>query len=298
MPRQLPPLASLRAFEAAARHLSFKAAAEELNVTATAISHQVRQLESQLGLRLFERQTRQVALTWPGQRLYPVLRDGLDAFAAAIEALGRPVRPVVTVSATTAFTARWLVPRVPDWQAKHPGIDLRLHASNLPVDLHGGVADLAIRYGRGPYPGLRATPLLDERFVPLASPRLQLREPADLARCRLIQMDWTRRDPALPGWRDWLHAAAVPGVDAEAGPRFSDEAHAAQAAVAGAGVALLSEVLVQHELAQGLLCIPFGPALPGLAYHLVEPARHSASPALEAARRWLLEAAAACAAEA
>ena len=137
--RRLPPLASLRAFEAAARHLSFKRAAEELLVTPTAISHQVRLLEETIGLRLFLRGTRQVTLTAEAQLLYPVLRDGFDAFARALGALrARPGRPAVTITATTAFTARWLLPRLAGFRERRPDIDLKLLASEETVDLEGG----------------------------------------------------------------------------------------------------------------------------------------------------------------
>ena len=149
--RRLPPLHALRAFEAAARHLSFKAAAEELAVTPTAISHQVRLLEDTLGLRLFERRARCVELTQEGRELYPVLRDGFDRFAWAIAQLrARRLRSVVTLSATVAFTARWLVPRAPSFHRANPRTDLRLHASDDPVDLRG--ARRTRRSGMAPAP--------------------------------------------------------------------------------------------------------------------------------------------------
>src|SRR5438552_16767731 len=149
--RRLPPLGMLRAFEAAARHLSFKRAALELAVTPTAISHQIGRLEENLGVALFERRARRVILTPAGRTLFPVLRDGLDAFADAIDGLhAHKARRSVTLSATTAFTAKWLVPRAASFRAAYPDLDLRLHASDEPVDLAAGTVDAAIRYGRGP----------------------------------------------------------------------------------------------------------------------------------------------------
>ena len=290
--RKLPPLSALRAFEAAARHLSFKRAAAELGVTPTAISHQVRLLEETLGVRLFERRTRQVVTTATGQRLYPVLRDGFDSFARAVEAIAAaPPRRTLTLSATRAFTARWLVPRVAALQEAFPGLDLRLHASDEPADLHAGAADVAIRYGRGPYPGLVAEPLFATRFAPVCSPRLGLLRPQQLRRTPLLHFEWRLREADTPTWRRWLERAGVSGVDPERGTRFSDEGHALQAALAGHGVALMSLLLVAEDLESGTLVQPFGPVLEGHPYHLVYPEAAQARAEVHALGRWLREAA-------
>jgi LysR family transcriptional regulator, glycine cleavage system transcriptional activator len=268
--RKLPPLASLRAFEAAVRHLSFKRAAAELAVTPTAVSHQVRQLEDRLGVRLFERQSRQVVATAAAMELYPVLRDGFDAFARALEAVAeRRARRSLTLSVTSAFAARWLVPRLGSFRRAHPGLDLRLHASDEPVRLDGRDIDAAIRYGRGPYPGLVALPLVADRFAPVCSPALRLRRRADLKRCQLLHFEWHHRRADNPTWRRWLEQAGVHDVPADAGLVFSDESHAIQAALAGQGVALLSLLLVAPDLRNGTLVQPFGPVLEGYRYHLV-----------------------------
>lgn len=291
--RQLPPLSALRAFEAAARHLSFKRAAEELGVTPTAISHQIRQLEELLGVRLFERRTRQVLITPEGQLLYPVLRDGFDAFAKALDALtARPSRHVVTLSATTAFTARWLVPRIAAFREANPGIDLRLHASDEPVDFRSGVADAAIRYGRGPYPGLVTEELFSDRFAPVCSPRLGMRRKEDLRSRSLLHFEWRRVERDTPTWRLWLERAGLRGIDATGGTTFTDESHAIQAALAGQGIALLSLRLVDDDLRSGTLVQPFGPVLEGYRYHLVHPAEARARPEISALRAWLQSAAA------
>jgi LysR family glycine cleavage system transcriptional activator len=294
--RQLPPLAALRAFEAAARHASFKQAADELAVTPTAISHHVRSLEAWLGVPLFERRTRQVLLTAAGATLLPVLRNGFDAFAEAIAALRAGDRqPTVTLSATPAFVAKWLLPRIADFQARHPHIDLRLHASTAVVDLQRGAADLALRYGPGPYPGLHSEALLHDRFSPVASPVLGLRTKRELARVPLIHFEWQHPHASPPVWAAWLQAARLRGVDLQGGLHFSDESHAIQAAVAGRGVALCSEVLVAEELRQGLLVQPFGPSLPGFTYHLVHR-REKLSEAAASVVSWLRIAAAGCSA--
>ncbi|UOF14582.1 transcriptional regulator GcvA [Lysobacter capsici] len=285
--RRLPPLGTLRAFEAAARLRSFKRAAEELSVTPTAISHQIRALEAQLGLRLFERETRRVRPTAEAERLYPVLRDGFDAFAQAIaELTARPRRQALTISATLSFTAKWLVPRVASFHAAYPDLDLRLHASDDPVDLHAGVADAAIRYGRGPYPGLVAEPLIDNRFAPVCSPRLDLRDPDDLRRHTLLHSEWRHPTQDSPTWRGWCLQAGLDGLDVDAGLRFTDESHAIQSAIAGHGVALLSLTLVADDLAAGTLVQPFGPALQGHPHWFVH-ADANPSPQARALRDWL-----------
>jgi LysR family transcriptional regulator, glycine cleavage system transcriptional activator len=286
--RRLPPLAGLRAFEAAARHLSFKRAAEELHVTPTAISHQVRQLEEAIGARLFERRTRQVLLTPEGHVLLPVLRDGFDSFARTLDGLTRKQRrTTVTLSATPAFTAKWLVPRIAAFHRVRPDIDLTLLATLEVVDVKSGVADLALRYGRGPYPDLIAVPLTVDRFAPVASPRLGLKKPSDLRAATLLHSDWRRSDPKNPTWRHWLKIAGIEGIDARGGLRFSDETHAIQAAIAGTGVALHSLLLVQEELATGTLVVPFGPEIEGFSLHLVHGRDRPVTEPMAAVKAWL-----------
>lgn len=284
--RRLPPLSALRAFEAAARHLSFKEAAGELGVTATAVSHQVRLLEAILGLRLFERRTRQVVLTAAGRTLYPVLREGFDSFAATLDGLGRR-RPAVTVSATTAFTARWMVPRVASFAARHPDIELHLHASDAVVDLTVGAVDVAVRYAHGPFPGLCSARLFTDRFGPVCSPRLGLSRADELGRATLLHARWRTRSADTPTWALWIGRAGLPGVDAAAGVTFSDEAHAVQAAIAGQGVALASLVMAGPDLAAGHLVQPFGPVLDGRDYHVVCTAAAAERAEVRAVRDWL-----------
>ena len=286
--RRLPPLAALRAFEAAARHLSFKRAAAEFAVTPTAISHQIRLLEDQIGLKLFERRPRLLLLTPEGQRLHPVLRDGFDAFAKAIASLNtRRSRTVVTLSATRAFTSRWLVPRTTSFAAAHPGMDLRLHAADEPVDFRGAAVDVAIRYGRGSFPGLKAEELFRDEFAPVASPHLGLREPSDLRRQTLIHFEWYRTDRETPIWPRWLALAGMRDFEPKAELSFTDESHAIQAAIAGQGVALLDLMLIADELASGALVQPFGPVLPGYRCFLVYPEAATELEKIAAVRSWL-----------
>lgn len=286
-PRKLPPLAALRAFEAAARHLSFSRAADELAVTPTAISHQLRLLEATLGLPLFERHVRRVSLTQAGAQLYPVLRDGLDSFAHAIADLSpQPRRSAVTVSATTLFTARRLIPALGSFQAQWPQFALRLHASDDAVDLAGGAADIAVRYGAGPFAGLVSELLSQDRFGVVCSPALGLRAPTDLNTAMLIHSEWHCRD-LQPDWRRWQALAQVPGLNVDAGLRITDESHAIQAAVAGQGVFITSLLMVEDELARGVLVHPFGPIIEGHHYHLVATEENMASVDVQAVRQWL-----------
>jgi LysR family transcriptional regulator, glycine cleavage system transcriptional activator len=286
--RRLPPLTALRAFEAAARHLSFKHAATELSLTPTAISHQVRQLEEQLGVRLFVRGTRRVDLTPAGQSLFPALRDGFDAIARAVQVVRPRTRPrALVLSTTMAFASRWLLQRLERFAAAHPGIALHLHTSDAPVDLQGGAAQLAVRYGPGRYPGLHCVPLLPSRFAVVCAPGLRVREPADLARVPLIGFDWFRRDATTPDWPLWFERAARTPTPRQL--HFSDEVHAIQAAIAGQGAALVNLALVADELRTGILCQPFGPGLPGHAFHLAWAEAQDADPDIAEVRAWLLD---------
>jgi LysR family glycine cleavage system transcriptional activator len=294
--RRLPPLASLRAFEAAARHLSFKRAAQELAVTPTAISHQVRLLEETLAQPLFERGVRQVRLTPAGRALYPPLREAFDRMADAVGELRRPAAgpPAVALAATLTFTAKWLLPRVAALRARHPDVRLNVVASNDPADLVAGEADVAVRYGAGPWPGCRAERLFEAGFAPVFSPRLALGRREDLRGAPLIHFTWTHPEPDSPLWPAWFARAGLPYEPTAAALAFSDETHALQAAVAGEGVALVNLALVADELAAGALVAPFGPVLRGRPWWLVVPERgrpEIAEP-VAAVRTWLLDEAA------
>lgn len=290
--KPLPSLATLRAFECAARHSSFKAAAAELRVTPTAVSHRIRALEEVLGVELFERRTRQVVLTAEGHALYPTIRDAFESMAYALDSVRqRELRRVAVLSCTVAFAARRLVSHAGAFRDAHPGWDLRLHASNELVDLAAGEADAAIRYGRGDYAGLVVEPLLVDRFAPVASPSLALRAVEQLRETTLVHFDWGKRaDPRRPTWSLWAQRAGIAWLDTEAGLTFSDEAQAIQATLAGQGAALLSTTLVADELASGALVQPFGPELEGYRYDFVYPERRVLPAAVPVLRAWVLEA--------
>ncbi|WP_355659672.1 LysR substrate-binding domain-containing protein [Halomonas salifodinae] len=297
-PRRLPSLSALRAFEAAARHLSAKQAAEELSVTPTAISHQIRQLEEALGVALFVRKPRQLILTVQGQALLGVLSDSFDAIAETVAKLRRPpARHAITLSTTPAVAARWLLPWVCLLRDAHPRIDLSIQVSHETVALDGIVADMAIRYGEGPWPGLVAEKLFDNVFVPACSPALELKEPGELVRqtllhCVLAQHasphSVSMRGAVPVDWAAWQRRVQVPGLDVGAGLMFTDETHAITAALDGQGVALMSRHLIAEELRQGRLVQPFGPEITVSPFHLVYPPERLEEPAIAAVREWIL----------
>ncbi|WP_104668639.1 LysR substrate-binding domain-containing protein [Ensifer adhaerens] len=290
--RKLPPLGALRVFEAAARRMSFKHAAEELNVSATAVSHQIRQLEEILDVKLFERGTRQVRLTAAGKLLFPVLRDGLDRFEQAIADVRRQrTEKVARLTSTVAFVAKRLAPLAGSFRETYPEWTLRLDASHRMVDLEAD-ADAAIRLGGGDYPGLITEPLFADRFAPVCVPRLAPAGTADLKHATLIHYDWgtlRRHDARAPVWRHWLERAGVTDVEAGAGLSFTDEIHAVQAVVAGQGIGLLSLTLVAEELASGILVQPFDLTLESDRYDLVYSPRMAERPATKVLRAWVAE---------
>jgi LysR family glycine cleavage system transcriptional activator len=287
--RELPPLNALRAFEAAARHLSFTRGAEELHVTQTAISHQVKALEGHLGVKLFRRLPRRLLLTDQGQTYARALREAFDRMHEATSRLHGAAEPnILTISVIPSFAARWLVPRLASFQAREPAIDVLLAPNAAAVDFTRESVDLGIRWGRGRYPGLRTTRLMGDELFPVCSPSLrrgrrQLRSPDDLAQHTLLH------DDNREGWRRWLRAAGAKGVDASRGPIFTDSSLSLQAAIEGHGVALGRRVLADADLASGRLIAPFSLTLPSeLAYYLVAPPHTADLPKVKAFRDWIL----------
>lgn len=286
--RTLPPLSALRAFEAAARHRSSKRAADELSVTATAISHQLRTLEEWLNVQLFVRKPRQLELTAAGRELVGELGNAFDTMASAVARLRTvPLRQTVTLSTTPAVASRWLLPHVGLLGAQHPSLDLHIHVTHEPVALDGHSADIAIRYGSGRWPGLVAHKLFDNLFVPTCSPALKLKRRDDLVRHRLLHFTSCSAKTLPLSWSGWQKLAKVPGLDAAAGPVLSDETHVISAALAGQGVALMSRALIDDEVRRGTLVCPFGPELMGEPFHLVYPEHRRADVAVQAVREWV-----------
>lgn len=291
--RQLPPLSMLRAFEAAARHGSFAKAADELGVTHSAVSHQIRGLEDWLGQALFVRRARKVELSAVGEELAAPLTRALDIMAEAVAATQAAVdendRGPVLVSVEPAFAARWLVLRLDRFYAAHPDVQLHLVPTPDFVEFETGGADLAIRYGRADWPDLVAEKLLGSASFPVVSPSLLargqgLQEPNDLAAYTLIHED------SFEDWAGWLKAAGATAVDPLKGPIFDDAHLTLEAAASGQGVALADEALAAAALADGRLVRPFALTLEtAAAYHVVYPKERPLRPEAEAFRNWLLK---------
>ncbi len=297
MARRLPPLNALRAFEAAARHLSFTKAAEELFVTQAAISHQVKALEAALDLQLFRRLNRRLMLTDAGQLYLPALTEAFDAIdtaSARLRADENAGRLVVSVA--NSLAAKWLLPRLPRFRERHPEIEVEISAADRLVDFGRDNVDMAIRYGLGRYPGLRVDPLMVDTNFPVCSPGLlagpvPLREPGDLRHHSLLHDNVSTFD--APDWSKWLAAVGVTGVRADRGQRYSHSSLVIQAAIDGQGVALGRSTLVGLDLEAGRLVQPFGPALPSsYACFVVSPPATAERPKIKAFREWLLDEAA------
>jgi LysR family glycine cleavage system transcriptional activator len=291
MSRRLPPLRALRAFEAAARQMSFARAADELAVTPAAVSQQIKLLEDTLGLALFHRSPH-LALTEGAAAALPLFTDAFDRLERAVERLrqGRRGGPLV-VSVPPFFAARWLVPRLERFYDRHADIDLRLSASRRLVDFAVDDVDCAIRYGAGRYPGLHAERLWVEEVVAVAAPRLaaRLAQPADLLGCTLLVNQNTGWDRTFPDWRSWLAAAGVEAGDGLRLKPFDETALIIEAAVAGLGVALIWRSLVGDDIKAGRLAQVF-PARPlDNAFHLVCPPTRLEWPKVAAFRAWVLE---------
>lgn len=293
---RLPPLNGLRAFEVAARHLSFTRAAEELHVTPAAVGQQVRALERFLGIDLFERMHRNLRLTDAGRNCLPELQAGFRKLGDAVDRMrAAQSGGTLVVSVEPDFAARWLVRRLDRFNSSHPDVDVRLDATLRLVDMAREEVDVAVRYGAGTWPGLHAEPLFDDEMFPVCSPCLlegqhPLRRPQDLAHHTLLHEYWGEQDDDA-GWRNWLRAAAVDGVDPERGPRFAQHSLMLEAAAQGHGVALASGILAADDLASGRLVCPFGAAgrtAPGFAYYLVWNELRRERPAALAFRQWLL----------
>jgi LysR family transcriptional regulator, glycine cleavage system transcriptional activator len=294
--RPLPPLGTLRAFEAAARHLSFQEAANELGLTPTAISHQVRLLEEYCGEKLFRRRPRPLALSNAGARLFPAIRDGFDVFASALsslptEAETKPLR----VTTTGAFASRWLVPRLSLWREAHADIALSIIGVDRLVKLDADEADLAIRYARStPRGGSRE--IYRDRFYPVCSPKLlakgpTIRHASDLGGYPLIHFDWFANDATAPNWSRWFEMASVSDPRARHGCQialsFREELHAIEAVLAGQGIALCSDVVVADDLASGALVKALDLALPGYGYYPVYAPNHPRRAIIQVFVRWI-----------
>jgi LysR family glycine cleavage system transcriptional activator len=287
--RRLPALNALKAFEAAARHESFTRAAEELCVTQGAVSHQVKALEAELGLKLFIRERQRLAITEQGREYLAVLRDAFDRMALGTERLRqRQTSGVLTVSTSPDFAAKWLVNRLGRFSEAHPEIDLRVSATLHHVDFAREDVDVAVRHGEGDWPGLDAVRLSPEQLFAVCSPKLMagaraIRCPADVLKRPLLHLDdWK-------DWSRWLEAAGVFDHGALQGPVLNRASMVIDAAVDGQGVALARTTLAAWDLLNGRLVRPFPISLRlARTYWIVCPKATSKLPKIAAFRDWLL----------
>jgi LysR family glycine cleavage system transcriptional activator len=276
---------ALRAFEAAARERSLTRAAEALHVTHGAISHQIKALESDLGVRLVERSGRGIRLTDEGERFATRVRTAFAELTTAVQEIATRANPrLLRASVVPSFAARWLLPRIGRFFAAHPDIDLDVRANLANVDFQRDDADVAIRYGFGQWDGVRVEHLLDDAFFPVCSPRIAggvPKRPADLARYTLLRAD---NEP----WKPWFELAGLDWPEPTRGPIFNDSSHMMQAAAEGQGIALGRVTLLGSDERNGVLVRPFAIEAPApRRFYLVYPPRSADSPKLAAFRAWL-----------
>lgn len=305
MSARLPPLGAFRAFEAAVRHLSFKKAAEELHVTPAAISHQIKALEDHLGVQLFERLPRAIALTDPARAMLPKVREAFECLAVAIErGQMRPDTGKLSISAPPSFASHWLMPRLHRFAALHPEVDLSLSSRSNLIDKSGGEglelgegdAEVFIRYGGNQqYQGCRVKALFTPTYLPACRPDFlegenALLQPSDLRHYTLIHDDTIPDEADRPSWDAWLRAAGVTDVDASRGPHFSDGGLALEAAIDGLGIVLALKPLVEADVVAGRLVFPFDMAMPThAAYYLAVPEAVAERRAVVDFCNWLIE---------
>ncbi|MGA9620091.1 MAG: LysR substrate-binding domain-containing protein [Serratia proteamaculans] len=285
---RLPPLGALRAFHAVANCLSFKQAAGQLNVSATAVSHQIRLIESMLECRVFERNAQGVKLTEAGHLLYTGTQSAFTALEESVKKIDQARQPpALTITTTSNFLTNWLVLRLESFKAQFPEIDLHLHTSVQSVDLTQRTVDVAIRYRETAEIGLHSTLLYEDRFIVVASPALALNTLSDLHRTTLFHVE-NRHVPAEnPDWKHWQQGYGPENLNISRGLYFSDETHALQAAVAGQGVVIASKLLAEDLIKRKMLVAPFDLSLPGANYYLVTLEDTADRPDVVSLRNWM-----------
>ena len=291
--RRLPPLNALRAFEAAARHLNFSRAADELSVTPGAVSQQIQNLEDYVGAALFKRTPKGLLLTDAAQTALPALREAFDRLAEAASLLTAAVDGRrLTITAPPSFAAKWLAPRLGAFERVHPQVDVWLNAGMELVDLSAGEVDLALRYGAGRYPGMEVKRLVSETVIPVISPALlaeqPLENPDDLSHHILLHDGSPEIDDSCPDWPMWLTARGLRGIDGHRGPRFNQSSLVIEAAANGRGVALAKRTLAQADLDAGRLVAPLQISTAvDFAYYLVHAKAKGRLPQVKAFIAWI-----------
>lgn len=289
MSDHLPPLSAIRAFEAAARHLSFTRAATELGMTQAAVSYQIKLLEERVGGPLFLRRPREVVLTDAGQRLAPRLRDAFDILREAFTELADQAEGTLTINTMHTFAANWLAPRLGSFSLAHPNIAVRLETTTRVIDFAREEVDVVVRAGKGQWPGLVATKLLDVRFTPMISPRLAaevggINEPKDVLKVPLL-------DPRDEWWIIWFKAHDLPleELEKQTSPSLNMQTLDAEAAMAGLGITLLMPEYFQRELHEGRLIMPFDRLVDeDNGYWLAYPESRRNVPKIRRFRDWIV----------
>jgi LysR family transcriptional regulator, glycine cleavage system transcriptional activator len=292
-----PGLRTLRAFDAAAAQLNFSRAAESMGVTPAAISNQIKELEDQIGVELFQRTSRSMRLTRQGEIMATAAHEAIEVLTRALHRVRRMEnKSQLRVSSTPSIAAKWLVPRLDRFMAAFPGADVRVDVSNTLVDFDREDVDIAIRFGNGRYPGLRADLLFQDTLTPVCAPSLitpdkPLRAPKDLLKYILIHLDWEAQGQPWPNWRMWMQAAGVKDFDDKSGLHFGQTALTIQAAINGQGIALGDSTLVADDIAAGRLIRPFDLALKApssFTYYVITRNDTSDAPMVNAFRDWCI----------
>jgi len=294
MKRSLLPLNALRAFDAAARHMSFKLAADDLSVTPAAISQQIRSLEDFLGVDLFRRTNRSLVLTEAAQLSLLPLKEGFERLEEAVDIIaGSKSSTVLKVSVSPSFASKWLVPRLASYYERRPDAIVKISATMQVTDFKAEDTDVAIRYGRGNYEGLLSEELLRETLFPVCAPGLfdgEAATPCAVLKHTLIHDDSSIEDESAPNWTMWLKAAGVTAPDGMPAVHFNNNALAIEAAVAGRGVALARSAIAEEDIKAGRLIKPFGEAVPvNFAHHIVYPKEKLKNERVQDFIEWLRE---------
>lgn len=302
MSKLLPGTRALRTFEAAARHLNFTRAADELGLTPAAVSHQIKEIEDQLDLVLFTRTSRTIRLTEAGNLLLEASVDALDLLNRAVSRARKMTRGTALLKVTldAQFATKWLMRRVDDFRRQKPGVELRFDITYDVRDFERDDVDVGIRFGTGKYPGIIAHRLFENIIIPVCSPALlasgpPLKEPRDLFNHTLAHIEWSRQGVTWPNWSMWMHAAGVDDFDDSRTLVFGSSTDAIQAALDGNAVALADFAMVANDLSQGRLVRPFELGIkvaPEFAYFLVYPEAVKDDERVVAFREWLMEEAA------
>lgn len=290
--QRLPPLNTLRTFEVAARHMSFKDAADELCITSTAVSHRIRALEEWLGVKLFNRLTRALELTKEGEAYAPKIQEAFKLLTSASEALKQSNEDGdLYISATMSFASSWLTQRLPSFYSKYEEFNISIEATDQPINLARTNVDIAIRYGEGGYDDLHSQMLFTDLVTPVCTPDIaaRLSTPADLLLVPRLEYQWAGFGERDPSWKKWFAATGHPDMELDPSPVFSEEHMVLSEAIAGRGVALVGIVAAASAIERGQLVCPFPDALENRSYYFVCQPHALNLQKVTAFRNWIID---------